>query len=87
MGELQYSVYKGKDGTLFITSPNKIVVQTNTQEFYLLAEEWNNEDKLDMISWFIQTGKIHDLGSLRRRIKGIFYLEKTYKRRDILEQI
>lgn len=87
MVELLYSIYKGRDNTLFLVSPDKIVIQTKLQEYYLLAEEYDPGDKLDMISYFIQTGKINDMGSLRRRIKGIFWLQNTHKRHEVMEKI
>lgn len=87
MGILQYSVYAGRDKSIFIVSPKKIIVQTPTQEFYLSPEEWDCNDKLDMIAYFIQNGTIQDIASLRRRTKGLFYLETTHRRHIVLDSI
>ena len=82
-----YSIHKGKDNTLFIVCNDKIIVQTKLQEFKLSPEEWDNGDKLEMIAYFIKQGTIKDMGSLRRLIKGLFTLEPTYKRHNVLEVI
>lgn len=87
MIELQYSVYRGKDNTLFIVSPEKIVVQTTLQEFYLVPQEYDAGDRIDMIGFFIHRGIVNDLPSLRRRIKGYFTLEATYNRHKLLEKV
>lgn len=84
MVELKYSVYKSKDLT-FITSPQKIIVQTKTAEYYLDPEEWYNQEDIPLICYLIEKGKIKDMTSLRDRIVGKFYLQSTKKRHEILE--
>lgn len=82
-----YSVYRAKDNTVFIVSPEKIIVQTKLQEFYLDPIEWDQGYRQDMIAYFIQRGIIDDMASLRRRIKGLFSLQTTYKRHSVLDKV
>lgn len=80
------TVHEGKDGTIFLVTENKILVQTRLQEFYLDPEEWYNKEDLDMMAYFIQSSKICDMPSLRRRIRGLFYLQTSNKRHIVYDR-
>lgn len=83
--EHQYSVYKGKDRTVFIVTPKRILVQTPSQEFYVTTEMWDGEEDIEEVRYYIEKGTIHDMRSLRRRINGKYVLLSTYKRHNVLE--
>lgn len=85
--EHQYSVYKGKDKTLFIVTPKRILVQTPSQEFYVTTEMWDGEEDIEQVRYYIEKGIIHDMRSLRRRISGNYVLLSTYKRHNVLDAI
>lgn len=85
--EHQYTVYKGKDRTLFIVTPKRILVQTPSQEFYVTTEMWDGEEDIEEVRYYIEKGIIHDMRSLRRRINGNYVLLSTYKRHNVLEVI
>jgi hypothetical protein len=85
--EHQYSVYKGRDKTIFIVAPKRILVQTPTQEFYVTTEMWDGEEDIEMVRYFIEKGIIKDMRSLRRRINGKYVLLSTYKRHNVLDVI
>ena len=85
--EHQYSVYRGRDNTIFIVAPKRILVQTAMQEFYVTTEVWDGEDDIEMVRYFIEKGIINDMRSLRRRINGKYVLLSTYKRHNVLDVI
>ena len=85
--EHQYSVYKGRDKTIFIVAPKRILVQTPMQEFYVTTEVWDGEEDIEMVRYFIEKGIINDMRSLRRRINGKYVLLSTYKRHNVLDVI
>lgn len=85
--EHQYSVYKGKDRTLFVVTPKRILVQTPSQEFYVTTEMWDGEEDIEEVRYYIEKGIIHDMRSLRRRINGNYVLLSTYKRHNVLDVI
>ena len=85
--EQLYSVYKGKDKTLFIVTPKRILVQTPIQEFYITTEMWDGEEDLDGVRYYIEKGIIHDMRSLRRRINGKYVLLSTFKRHKVLDEV
>lgn len=82
-----YSVYKGKDKTLFIITPERVIVQTPMQEFYVSTDQWDGQEDLALVSYFIEKGIIFDMRSLRTRIKDLYVLTPTYKRHEVLEVI
>ena len=85
--EHQYSVYTGRDKTIFIVAPKRILVQTPTQEFYVTTEVWDGEEDIEIVRYFIEKGIIRDMRSLRRRINGKYVLLSTYKRHNVLDMI
>jgi hypothetical protein len=85
--EHQYSVYRGRDKTIFIVAPKRILVQTPTQEFYVTTEVWDGEEDIEIVRYFIEKGIIRDMRSLRRRINGKYVLLSTYKRHNVLDVI
>lgn len=85
--EHQYSVYKGRDKTIFIVAPKRILVQTPIQEFYVTTEMWDGEEDIELVRYFIEKGIIRDMRSLRRRINGKYVLLSTFKRHNVLEMI
>jgi hypothetical protein len=85
--EHQYSVYRGRDKTIFIVAPKRILVQTPTQEFYVTTEMWDGEEDIELVRYFIEKGIIRDMRSLRRRINGKYVLLSTYKRHNVLDVI
>lgn len=82
-----YSVYKGKDKTIFIVTPKKIIVQTPLQEFYITQDMWDGEEDLSLPTYFIEKGIIHDMRSLRNKINGMYILCSTHKRHEIMEVV
>lgn len=85
--EHQYSVYRGRDKTIFIVAPKRILVQTPTQEFYVTTEMWDGQEDIEIVRYYIEKGIINDMRSLRRRINGKYILLSTYKRHNVLEEI
>ena len=85
--EHQYSVYKGRDKTIFIVAPKRILVQTPTQEFYVTTEMWDGEEDIELVRYYIEKGIIRDMRNLRRRINGKYVLLSTYKRHNVLDVI
>ena len=84
---LRYSVYGGKDKTVFIITPERVIVQTPMQEFYVTTDQWDGQDDLALVSYFIEKGTIFDMRSLRTRIKDMYVLVPTYRRHEVLEAI
>lgn len=85
--EHQYSVYRGRDKTIFIVAPKRILVQTPTQEFYVTTEMWDGQEDIEIVRYYIEKGIINDMRSLRRRINGKYILLSTHKRHNVLEEI
>ena len=80
--DLSYKVYKADKMTL-VVSPNKIIVQTPLQEFYLSPQEKLNKEDFALVAFYIENGNIRDMATLRSKIAGRFYLQSSYKRHEV----
>lgn len=68
--------YIGIDGSRFVIK-DKIYVIFRGQSYYLLEEEYRDTESFDFMCWLIETKRVNSMTSLRRRIRGRFYIERT----------